>query len=309
MLHESSAVNVVETTLEREQLKSLLAQRAEQESVARGSVISICEQGEGAPLFCIHGGGAGLPHFKQLSTYLKNQRCYGLQLTAMTLSDPVLSSVELMAKLHFRALLEFPYEGPYLLCGHSMGATVAFELAQQLRRAGRQVSLLVIIDQPGPDTRLSKLDWFYWQWVVISRLPARDRWNYVREAVRYRFAADNRLPSVLRRCFFSRKSSSEALRRGRISPAEYRRKMTDSTLEALKTYRPQPYHQPLVLFRAESSSPRIHSDPHGGWCNIAQDIFQVFEIPGHHMNIFSSPYVEVFAEKLDRCLQEYKHID
>jgi thioesterase domain-containing protein len=42
-----------------------------------------------------------------------------------------------------------------------MAAIVALELAQQLPRAGEQVSLLILTDQPGPEIHLSKRDWLY----------------------------------------------------------------------------------------------------------------------------------------------------
>src|SRR5207253_1004474 len=50
-------------------------------------------------------------------------------------------------------------EGPYLLGGYCFGGLVAFEIARQLRAAGQQVSLLLLMD-PGlpPGQSLSKPD-------------------------------------------------------------------------------------------------------------------------------------------------------
>lgn len=299
-------VNAHDSTFRREQLRSLIAQRVAPRSEARSAVIPIREEGTGTPLLCVHGGGAGLPSYKRLATQLEEQKCFGLQITGATLEDQAVRSVEKMAELHLHALREFPYRGPYMLCGHSMGATVALELAQQLLRVGEHVSLLVLIDQPGPDIQLSNLNWLYWQWISISHLPWRQRWQYVANSVRYRCATSSRLPSAVRRCFYSQKTIAKSVNREKTSAAEYRRRMTELTLEALQTYHPRPYHKPMVLFRAESSAPRLHSDPQGGWGKVADQRFQVFEIPGHHMNIFLPPHVSVFAEKLNHCLQQYR---
>src|SRR5205823_7199755 len=40
--------------------------------------------------------------------------------------------------------------GPYLRAGHSCGGLVAWEMAQQLRAAGSEVGLLVLMDTYGP---------------------------------------------------------------------------------------------------------------------------------------------------------------
>jgi thioesterase domain-containing protein len=42
--------------------------------------------------------------------------------------------------------------GPYLLAGHSIGGSVAYEIASRLRAQGEEVALLVLLDTPAPDT-------------------------------------------------------------------------------------------------------------------------------------------------------------
>ena len=37
-------------------------------------------------------------------------------------------------------------KGPYLLGGYCLGGTIAFEIAQQLRRAGESVALLAMLE-------------------------------------------------------------------------------------------------------------------------------------------------------------------
>ncbi|MGA9720043.1 MAG: AMP-binding protein, partial [Acidobacteriaceae bacterium] len=49
-----------------------------------------------------------------------------------------------------RKILFVQPTGPYTLGGFSLGGTLAFEMASQLRSAGHQVSLLVLVDPPNP---------------------------------------------------------------------------------------------------------------------------------------------------------------
>jgi thioesterase domain-containing protein len=60
------------------------------------------------------------------------------------------SSVEDLAAAYAQALTQAHPEGPLLLGGWSSGGPIAFELAAQLRRAGRDVLGLVVIDSPAP---------------------------------------------------------------------------------------------------------------------------------------------------------------
>ena len=63
---------------------------------------------------------------------------------------------------------------PVLLCGHSFGAIVAFEMAHQLRAAGRPLGLLAIIDMPLDAGRRR-----WWQHLrdILANLPAWLRYD------------------------------------------------------------------------------------------------------------------------------------
>jgi surfactin synthase thioesterase subunit len=55
-------------------------------------------------------------------------------------------SIEDMASHYLEALQTVQSEPPYLLGGWSLGGLIAFEMAQQLRKAGDEVGLLALID-------------------------------------------------------------------------------------------------------------------------------------------------------------------
>ncbi len=62
-------------------------------------------------------------------------------------------SIEEMAARYVAAIREKRPKGPYLLGGWSFGGFVAFEMAQQLTRAGESVPLLAMLDTRSPGER------------------------------------------------------------------------------------------------------------------------------------------------------------
>ena len=59
-------------------------------------------------------------------------------------------SLQAIAACLVQKILFVQPTGPYTLGGFSLGGTLAIEMASQLRSAGHQVSLLVLVDPPNP---------------------------------------------------------------------------------------------------------------------------------------------------------------
>ena len=291
---------------QRERLKSLLQEKLADTQTQVGSMlIPIRDEGSSPTLYCVHGGGTGLAGYKRLASKLQSdQRIYGLQLTGATPGDLIVKSVEKMAELHLATLQDFDSQGPYIFCGHSLSGLVALELGQLLTKAGKQVALVIIIDQPGPDIRFSWRHWLFWQWATLYKLNWKQRSSYLTDKIRFRFGTAKWLPNFVRRQFLGGASSPNNKDTSKIqnSPGEYRRQWFETTLKAVQDYSPSPYSQPMVLFRTALSAPKIHSDPNGGWGGIGGDRFHVFDVPGHHMNVFDEPFIGRFAETFDKCL-------
>ena len=58
------------------------------------------------------------------------------------------ATVERMAEENVAELRSLQPSGPYFIGGYSMGAPIALEMAQQLRRQGERVSMLFVLDPP-----------------------------------------------------------------------------------------------------------------------------------------------------------------
>src|SRR5947209_18084936 len=68
----------------------------------------------------------------------------------------VLTHVETLASLYLEEIEKVQPEGPYYFVGESFGGFVAYEMAQQLRRKGKHVDLLTVIDIPAPGYQRAK---------------------------------------------------------------------------------------------------------------------------------------------------------
>ncbi|HEY1229340.1 MAG TPA: SDR family oxidoreductase, partial [Ramlibacter sp.] len=135
------------------------------------------------PLFCVHGAGGNVLNFKVISDRLGPQLpFYGLQAQGVDGRLPPLTTVEAMAAQYIEAIRTVDPTGPYRLAGYSGGGVIAYEMAQQLRRAGAQVESILMIDTLAPEAArrrvplLQKL-WLKRHWTLDFALdwPSRRR--------------------------------------------------------------------------------------------------------------------------------------
>lgn len=99
------------------------------------------------PLFLVHPVGGSVFWYKQLAKCLNGQyTVYGIQDPNIDGCDIRFNSLEEMANYYINELKSV-YEGDnYCLGGASFGATVAFEMAHQLRRANKKIEFLGLFD-------------------------------------------------------------------------------------------------------------------------------------------------------------------
>jgi thioesterase domain-containing protein/acyl carrier protein len=68
-----------------------------------------------------------------------------------------------------------------------------------------------------------------------------------------------------------------------------------------KAYGVKPYKGRICLFRASECPPGYRVEPHLGWKNIALEGVEVYQIPGHHTSLMTSP---VLVEKMRVVLEK-----
>jgi amino acid adenylation domain-containing protein len=67
------------------------------------------------------------------------------------------TSIDNLAKLHIKSIRDIQPTGPYRLAGSCLGGMIAFEIARQLRAAGEEIELLLLLD-PGEPSRTANSD-------------------------------------------------------------------------------------------------------------------------------------------------------
>jgi thioesterase domain-containing protein len=121
----------------------------------RPTLVPLRPEGEERPLFLVAGAGSAALALRTLAHRIApGIPVLGLQANGLENRALPDWSVERIARRHVATVREQQPEGPYRVAGHSLGGLVALEMAQQLRRAGQEVEILVVLDSFPPDPSL-----------------------------------------------------------------------------------------------------------------------------------------------------------
>src|SRR5262249_3141333 len=114
-------------------------------------IVPLQPKGSKPPIFCVHPLGGHVMRYYELAQLLgTEQPFFGVQGRDVVDISEDFQSLEEMARAYVKAMRETQPNGPYQLGGYSFGSFVAFEMAQQLMRAGEEVSLLFLLDTSSP---------------------------------------------------------------------------------------------------------------------------------------------------------------
>ncbi|MGQ7297953.1 AMP-binding protein [Quadrisphaera sp. KR29] len=132
------------------------ALRRRRRSGRDAAVVTFNGGGSRRPLFVVAGAGGVALAFRRLAERLGgDQPLIALQARGLEGGGRPEWSVRSRARHHLAQLRQVQPHGPYRLAGHSLGALVALDLAQQLRDAGEEVESLIVIDSFPPDPALA----------------------------------------------------------------------------------------------------------------------------------------------------------
>jgi amino acid adenylation domain-containing protein len=197
-------------------------------------------------------------------------------------------SLKQIAARQVQALLEARPHGPYQLVGRCANGVLAYEMAQQLRAQGEEVSLLVMIDAFNPDR------WRY------SR-PNLWQQFYVRlNLVRFHLANLADLEPGQRRAYLQERVRSVGNLLRRAQDAEMEDQAEDAgtlTLAAVRNYSPLAYGGRVILYRALRRPRGSFADAAHGWAQLVREL-ETVDIPGDHHSMLRNPNVRTMAEHL-----------
>ena len=270
------------------------------------ALVTIQPEGSRPPLYCVHPLDGEVLGYRHLARYLgPEQPLYGLQVPALESAAEGVPSIEEMAAEYLEAVRGVQPTGPYFLAGWSFGCTVAYEMAQSLRREGEEVGLLVLLDGVPPSSdgrRVSSPDddaLLLAQLVemdarllgielevpadALRRLRAMPRGEGLQRVFELGREAgvlepDSRLEDLLRRV---------AGYRARVASAE--------------AYRPEPYAGRILFVGTPADGP-FPGDETKGWGRLATSGLETRSLDCAHELMFQEPHIRRIAQWIETAI-------
>ncbi|ESX84924.1 hybrid non-ribosomal peptide synthetase/type I polyketide synthase [Mesorhizobium sp. LSHC412B00] len=280
-------------------------------SARPNALVAIQTGGSRTPLFCPHPFGGHVLLYTPLAKALgADQPVFGLQARGLNgEAKPHLSIAE-MAGEYVEAIKSVQPRGPYQLAGLSMGGSIAWEMACQLRDAGDVVAILALLDAKAlhkdeevASGRYHQLvgnspipDWLSEQAVTLSVLvPAlKKHWP--------------KLNSIKRECQVTALLDF-GMRSGNVPDMSETQlnnilAVAEANKIALREYTPRANDSRSVLFAAKKGLRTSTNEPDGdlGWKQFARARLEIHEVPGDHYTLVAPPHVRVLAKKLNSFL-------
>jgi thioesterase domain-containing protein len=215
-------------------------------------------------------------------------------------------SIAAEAAQHVHTILQHQPEGPYVVAGCSASGIVAYEIAQQMRARGREVSLVVLFDVPNPHY----MSEYASLWTGVNSYRDDLRRLRIHEIPLW-LALKLRWLLVKHTDWLQPPSLETNGAANQFEPWEERR-------AAARGYNPEPYSGKVLLFRryqGELSIPYLepvignqvrrcdrYLDPKFGWGEAVHDNLEVCQMNAfNHLELFKS---EIECAAVARKLRE-----
>ena len=248
--------------------------------------------GDDPPLFCFHDVFSRPVHYLSLVRHLEpRQPVYGIataQLEQAIIEKP---SFDALVRAYTAEIKRTQPQGPYRVCGYSLGGMLAFEVGCELMEAGDEV-MVVLFDTYMTDR------------VALSRTAAL---SFLRALGSFRAS---RLMLALRQINWCRQLwvSEMTLRSVDNLPFWVPSNSRDLALALLKArtrHRFRPFTGTTVLFQGAVRGDQerfVNTDGENGWSRLVKGPLERIEVAGDHSQIMSEPLVAEVAAYLQRIL-------
>ncbi|EJL94065.1 amino acid adenylation enzyme/thioester reductase family protein [Herbaspirillum sp. CF444] len=271
------------------------------------SLVSVNANGSKLPFFCFPGAGGSVVYLYELARQLgDDQPFYGLQAVGLDGETDPLEDVKDMAAYWLEEVLKIHPEGPFLLGGHSFGGKIAFELAQQLIRRGREVALVVVLGTTAPHPDMVPIAQ---DWEGTRFLPELGK--VMEEYLERPLGITEELLSTM-----SEPEQLEYVKNILIAanwlPPEIETKQFLGIVNVYRTnvsadYQPQNAVEldQLVLVKGDTEKQYwpIQNEPEWGWDRFAKQV-TIHITPGSHTSMLANPNVQSLAHYLRDCFTQ-----
>ena len=286
---------------ERPTIRGLASALREQPADADPSPLVRIRGGDGIPLFCVHPAIGNVLSYSDLARHLPpDQAVYGIEAAGLAGKRPI-GDVSAMASSHFQAIRAVAPTGPYLIAGYCLGTVFAYEIAQQLARAGDEVAMLALLDggPPNPHSGFERAGeaelaaWFAWE---LGR--AAGRALSIDPAELSGLTGERLAQAVLDRAV-----AADALPPD-IGVPQIKRLLDVfiTNVGAARAYQPRRFPGSVVGIRAEEGPDDGH--PLTRWIPFAAGGMTHSTVPGDHYSMMRPPNVAVLAETLTGLIEQ-----
>jgi amino acid adenylation domain-containing protein len=262
------------------------------------SLVAIQSNGTRAPIFGVPGVGGNVLCYSDIARFMApEQPFYGLQSRGLDGTEEPLTRIEDIAAAFIQELREVQPEGPYYLAGMCMGGIVVYEIAQQLRAAGQEIGLLVLLETWPPVGSWARLLRPGARVLAVMRL-IRGRLRLYAETLG-RLDTRHRMKYLLGRL----KMVGEMLAKRDVFRGDrsefYQDVVNQANLIAYQQYKPRPYTGRVVFFRAEGRRVSAHQDRRLAWHQLISGDLEIQTVPGDDSGLMlAEPHVQVLAREL-----------
>ena len=278
-------------------------------------IVPIRRTGEKTPLFLIHGAGLNILLYQSLTKHLKADRpIYALQARGLDGKQTLNTNIPEMAGFYIDEIKKVQPKGPYYFLGFSLGGFIAYEMGRILAERGEQSYFVGAIDSVVSDAmeEKSQLKKITDTIVQIVAMPATVFWLFLKEPMaEKRKFVENKVKniSLIMRYYMKRyqdqPSEMDAPKEGEDLSAVYlNSELRIKLMASLRKYLIVPADIKLDLFRAGKATFYIRDKKDYGWTKYARKGLVQHVIPGEHSSMFAHPNDILFADILQKRLEE-----
>lgn len=266
------------------------------------SLINLKTGGNKVPLYLVHGIGLNLFNFNSIIQHMDaDQPVLGLRAAGLDGNEAPLESIETIAAYYNQEILNHDPIGPYAIAGYSMGGIIAYEMAKQLKEAGKKVEMLAMIDTNVQESFQAPIN------NILRKIERQVDKLLFRAVSFYRHPVSNvdylsqtfghQLKTFLTKSGIRNKYIASEL-------PEYMQNVVEKLEAACARYVIKPYNLKIDLIKAEQRFYYIDDPKYLGWSNYALDGIITYDVPGDHEDMFHSPNDMILAETLQKRLNE-----
>ena len=266
-------------------------------------LVPIKPNGTKPPLFMVHGAGLNILNFKHVITHFDDdQPVYGIQGIGPNGFDNWFESIEEMAARYIESILEINPKGPYALAGFSFGGVVALEMARQLEKQGKKVSIIALLDSYVDSSYYYAP---YWQKKLLRIYDVNyRRFDYLIEMLTsweaFKKRSQAKKEHIVKK-YFGKKgilTEQEALTIEEFKVAN------DMVNRIVDRYHLKPQNFEVDLFRAQDDLEYKIDSTHMGWKKAATKGVNIHNVPGNHLSIVDPPNDKFLAVMIQDLLDK-----